>query len=140
LSLYLLDTNTISDLVHKRSKTLQTRLDSLAPQDTLATSVICEAEIRFGLACKPHAVRLTFGVDLVLSKLSILPWTSRSAETYALFRAENRRLGLAAGSLDMLIGAQAIASSAILVTSDKALPKLAGGLNVENWTTDLRPN
>jgi tRNA(fMet)-specific endonuclease VapC len=140
LSLYLLDTNTISDLVHKRSKTLQTWLDSLAPEDSLATSVISEAEIRFGLACKPDAVRLAVGVDLVLSKLTILPWTSKTAETYAIFRAENRRLGLAAGNLDMLIAAQAIASGAILITADRALAKLSGGLVVENWTTDLRPN
>jgi len=140
LSLYLLDTNTISALVHKRSKTLQTRLDSLAPEDSLATSVISEAEIRFGLACKPGAVRLAVGVHLVLGKLTILPWTSKTAETYALFRAENRRLGLAAGNLDMLIAAQAITSGAILITADRALAKLAGGLLVENWTTDLRPN
>ena len=140
MSLYLLDTNTTSDLVHKRSKTLQTRLDSLEAEDSLATSVISEAEIRFGLACKPAAVRLAMGIDLVLSKLTILPWTSKTAETYAIFRAENRRLGLTAGNLDMLIAAQAIASGSILITADRAFAKLSGGLVVENWTTDLRPN
>lgn len=85
-------------------------------------------------------MRLTFGVNLVLSKLAILPWTSKTAETYALFRAENRRLGLAAGNLDMLIAAQAIASGATLITADRALAKLSGGLVVENWTTDLGTN
>lgn len=140
MSVYLLDTNTISNLVHNRSKALQTRIDSVRAEDVLATSVIVEAEVRFGLACKPDAVQLAVAADLVLSKFVLLPWTSKTAETYALFRAENRRLGLAAGSLDMLIAAQAIASGAILVSSDMALPKLAGGPAVENWTTDLRRN
>jgi tRNA(fMet)-specific endonuclease VapC len=140
LSLYLLDTNTISDLVHRRSKKLQARIDSLAPGDSAAISVITEAEIRFGLACKPGAVRLAAVVELVLARFTILPWTSNAARVYARFRAENRRLGLAAGNLDMLIAAQAIASDATLVTADRALAKLAGGLKAENWTTDLRPN
>ena len=140
MSLYLLDTNTISDLVHKRSKKLQGRIDALAPDDFSAISVITEAEVRSGLACKPGAVRLAAGVELVLSRFTVLPWTSRTAQIYALFRAENRRLGLAAGNLDTLIAAQAIASGAILITADRAFAQLSGGLVVENWTTDLRPN
>jgi predicted nucleic acid-binding protein len=47
---------------------------------------------------------------------------------------------LAAGSLDLLIAAHALAAQATLITSDAALAKLAGGPATVNWATDLRPN
>jgi tRNA(fMet)-specific endonuclease VapC len=140
LSIYLLDTNTISHLIHNRSMALDARLERLGPWDSLAVSVVTEAEIRFGLACKPEAKRLAQAAELVLAKFEILPWTSKEAAIYASLRGDNRRLGLAAGDLDMLIAAHAVTLGAVLVTGDRALAKLSGGLIVENWATDLRPN
>jgi tRNA(fMet)-specific endonuclease VapC len=119
---------------------MQARITALGAGDTISISVITEAELRFGLARKPEAHRLAKAVEFVLAGLTILPWTSEAARTYALFRAENQRLGLAAGNLDMLIAAHAIAVRAVLVTSDGVISKLAGGLVTVDWTDDLNTN
>jgi tRNA(fMet)-specific endonuclease VapC len=140
LNIFLLDTNTVSYLIRKQSASIQARIDALGAEDTVAISVITEAEIRFGLALKPEAHQLARTVEFVLAGLIILPWTSDAARAYAALRAENQRLGLAAGSLDMLIAAHAIAAGAVLVTNDGALSKLAGGPVTVNWADDIRPN
>jgi tRNA(fMet)-specific endonuclease VapC len=136
----MLDTNAVSYLVHKRSLKMKARIDALDAGDTVAISVITEAEVRFGLALKPEARTLAKTVEFVMAGLTILPWNSHAARAYALFRAENQRLGLATGSLDMLIAAHAIAAHAVLVTSDRAISKLVGDLVTVNWADDLRPN
>jgi tRNA(fMet)-specific endonuclease VapC len=138
--LYMLDTNTVSYLIHKRSQSLVDQMDALPPGDRLCISAITEAELRYGVAIRKGAVRLARALELTLSFLQILPWTSDAAKTYASLRALNRRYGLAAGDIDLLISAHAIAEDATLVTSDGAIRKLKGGLATVNWANDITPN
>jgi len=137
---FMLDTNTVSYLLHKRSAKLQARIDKLNYKDRLTISVITEAEMRYGVALKPGAHRLATAVESILSGLDILPWTSEAAKAFATLRAKNRSQGLAAGSFDLLIAAHAVSADAVLVTSDAAISKLVGGLVTVNWANDLRPN
>lgn len=74
-----------------------------------------------------------------LSRLRILPWTSAAANAYGMLRARNESLGIAVGPLDMLIAAHALAEGTVLVTSDGAISKLAGGPITVNWADDLAP-
>lgn len=138
--LYMLDTNTVSYLVHKRSAQLQRSIDTLPTGDRLCVSLVTEAELLYGLAIMPKAQRLAHAIDFLLAGIDIVPWTSHTAKTYAALRAQNRRLGLAAGDLDLLISAHAIAEDATLVTSDAAIRKLKGGLVTVNWANDITPN
>jgi tRNA(fMet)-specific endonuclease VapC len=140
MTLFMLDTNTVSYLIHKRSARVQEQMDALPPEDRTCISAITEAELRYGVALKKGAVRLAQAVELVLSNLQIRPWTSEAAKAYAELRAENRILGLAAGDFDLLISAHAIAEKAVLVTSDIAISKLVGNLVTANWADDLQPN
>ena len=138
--LYMLDTNAVSYLLHKRSRRLEAEMDALAPGDRLCISAITEAELRYGVALRKGAVRLAHSLELILSFLQILPWTSDAAKAYASLRVQNRKLGLAAGDIDLLISAHAIAEGATLVTSDSAIRKLKGGLVTANWASDITPN
>jgi tRNA(fMet)-specific endonuclease VapC len=140
MTLFMLDTNTVSYLIHKRSARVQQQMDGLPPEDRTCISAITEAELRYAVALKKGAVRLAEAVELVLSNLQTRPWTSDAAKAYAELRAENRNLGLAAGDFDLLIWAHAIAEKAVLVTSDIAISKLACNLVTVNWAYDLRPN
>ncbi|HEX9200606.1 MAG TPA: type II toxin-antitoxin system VapC family toxin [Acidobacteriaceae bacterium] len=137
--LYMLDTNAVSYLIHKRSRKLQEQMDALPPGDRLCISAITEAELRYGVALRKGAIRLTHALELILSYLQILPWTSDAAKAYASFRVQNRRLGLSAGDIDLLISAHAISENATLVTSDSAIRKLKGLVTV-NWANDITPN
>jgi tRNA(fMet)-specific endonuclease VapC len=136
----MLDTNAVSYLVHKRSERLQSRLEQLSPEDRVSISVVTEAEMRYGVALKPDAQRLAHTVEAVLSAVEILPWTSDAAMAYAALRSKNKLRGLAAGNLDLLIAAHAMAVGAVLVTSDIAISRLVGGLVTVNWADDLRRN
>ena len=138
--LYMLDTNAVSYLLHKRSRRLEAQMDAVSPGDRLCISAITEAELRYGVALRKGAVRLAHSLELILSYLPILPWTSDAAKAYASLRMQNRKLGLAAGDIDLLISAHAISEDATLVTSDSAIRKLKGGLVTVNWANDITPN
>jgi tRNA(fMet)-specific endonuclease VapC len=138
--LYMLDTNAVSYLLHKRSRRLEAQMDAISPGDRLCISAITEAELRYGVALRKGAVRLAHSLELILSYLPILPWTSDAAKAYASLRMQNRKLGLAAGDIDLLISAHAISEDATLVTSDSAIRKLKGGLVTVNWANDITPN
>jgi tRNA(fMet)-specific endonuclease VapC len=138
--LYMLDTNAVSYLLHKRSPRLEAQMDAILPGDRLCISAITEAELRYGVALRKGAVRLARSLDLILSFLQILPWTSDAAKAYASLRMQNRKLGLAAGDIDLLISAHAISEDATLVTSDAAIRKLKGGLVTVNWANEITPN
>jgi len=114
----------------------------MAAQDesSVYLSVITEAEILFGFAKKPKATRAASEVRLAVSSLIVLPWTTDAAFFYGTLRAENERLGINIGSLDMLIAAHALAVNAVLVTGDRAIGRLVGGPETVNWADDLRPN
>jgi tRNA(fMet)-specific endonuclease VapC len=140
MTLFMLDTNTVSYLINKRSTRVQEQMDALPPEDRTCISVITEAELRYGVALKKGAVKLAEAVELILSNLQVRPWTSEAAKAYAELRALNRSLGLAAGDFDLLISAHALAENAVLVTGDGAISKLSGGLMTVNWADDLHPN
>src|ERR1035438_8266386 len=103
--LYMLDTNAVSYLLHKRSRRLEAEMDALAPGDRLCISAITEAELRYGVALRKGAVRLAHALELILSYMQVLSWTSDAAKAYASLRVQNRKLGLAAGDIDLLISA-----------------------------------
>jgi tRNA(fMet)-specific endonuclease VapC len=68
-----------------------------------------------------------------LLRLTILPWDSEAAQEYEQLRATLERQGQPMGNLDMMIGAQALASGLILVTNDHAFDRIKK-LKVEDWT------
>jgi tRNA(fMet)-specific endonuclease VapC len=136
----MLDTNTISYIARNRSPEARRRFKEAERQSPVYVSVVSEAEVLYGLAKRPQARLASQTMQEILDQLTILPWTSEAAGAYGLLRARNEALGLSVGSLDMLIAAHALAEDAVLVTSDGAIAKLAGGPATVNWADDLRPN
>ena len=66
-------------------------------------------------------------------RVEILPWDSLAAQHYARLRSGLEEQGEPMGNLDLMIGAQALAAGAILVSSDKVFRRLKN-LKVEDWT------
>lgn len=130
--LYLLDTNTASYLIKGNVPRVRERLLRV-PMGRVAISVITEAELRFGLEKKPEAKKLRALVEEFLLAVNILAWNSQSAKAYAALRSSLESLGKSMANLDLMIAAQAIASQAVLVTSDAAFKKV-NNLEVEDWT------
>ncbi len=99
----------------------------------LAISTVSEAELRYGVARRRDVAQLGTIVKEFLLRLTILPWDSEVAQEYEQLRATLERQGQPMGNLDMMIGAQALASGLILVTNDHAFDRIKK-LKFEDWT------
>lgn len=133
-TIYLLDTNIISDMMRNptgntaRQGTERAREHSACQ---MATSVIVECELLFGLRRRPSE-RWQQRYQLVMNSLEVLPLEPSMSETYAQIRAELEALGTPIGPNDTLIAAHALALGARLVTADAEFSRVPG-LMVENW-------
>jgi tRNA(fMet)-specific endonuclease VapC len=129
---YLLDTNTVSHFIRTNTPAVQNLLAKIRLEQ-VAVSTLTEAELLFGLARKPEAIRLAHSVREFLLDAIIMPWDSKAAHQYAEIRAELEQSGQLMGNLDMMIAAQALAENIVLVTNDAAFRRIKR-LNIEDWT------
>jgi tRNA(fMet)-specific endonuclease VapC len=129
---YLLDTNTVSYVIKGNFPRVRERLLKV-PMAEVGVSVITEAELRFGLARRPDASKLRIAVEEFLLRVEILPWDSDAACHYARVRAALEDEGEPIGNLDLMIGAQALAAEAVLVTNDRVFRRIKG-LRIEDWS------
>jgi tRNA(fMet)-specific endonuclease VapC len=127
---YLLDTNTVSDLVRNPQGAVAERVKSVGEAD-VATSIIVAAELRFG-AAKRGSERLTSQLEAVLGALAVLPLECPADAVYGGVRARIERLGRPMGANELLIAAHAIAVGYTLVTDDRAFDRIPD-LSLENW-------
>lgn len=131
LSRYLLDTNTASYIIKGNLPAVRRRLLKV-PLAQVAISTVTEGELCYGIARRPEATHLQTVVNEFLLRLTILPWDSDAAQQYGRLRASLEGEGRPMGNLDMMIGAQALASNLILVTSDRAFKRIKK-LKIEDW-------
>jgi len=135
LTLYLLDTNAVSDLADNPKGTVASKIAKVGVAN-VATSVIVSAEIAFGLEQK-QSERLTKQMREVLSSLPVLPLEQPADEHYGAVRSTLKRQGRLIGPNDLLIAAHALALEATLVTANVGEFSRVPGLRVENWLRDV---
>ena len=128
---YLLDTNILSDLVRNPQGVVAARITK-AGEDTVCTSIIVAAELRYG-ATKSNSAKLTERIDLILSALDILPLETPADHQYAALRHHLTHQGTPIGPNDLLIAAHAIASDLTVVTANVREFSRVPVLKVENW-------
>jgi len=128
---YLLDTNILSDLVRNPQGVIAAQI-TRAGEDTICTSVIVAAELRYG-ATKSNSAKLAERVDLILSALEILPLETPADHQYAALRHHLTRQGTLIGPNDLLIAAHALAGGLTVVTANVGEFSRVPGLKVENW-------
>ncbi len=129
---YLLDTDTLSDLIKNPSGRVARRIQSLPGEDRACTSIIVAAELRFG-ARKKDSLPLTQRVEQLLSVLEMLPLPPGADLHYGCLRAHLEQHGKVIGGNDMLIAAHALSADCILVTGNLREFRRVPGLKVENW-------
>jgi predicted nucleic acid-binding protein len=99
----------------------------------LATSVICQAEVLYGLEFKKSA-QLQASYDLLLKNLMpVLPVDGAVAKAFSVIKAACRTKGLVASDFDFLIAATAKAHGLILATLNAPHFQGIEGLAFENW-------
>ncbi|HWY69797.1 MAG TPA: type II toxin-antitoxin system VapC family toxin [Terriglobales bacterium] len=129
---YLLDTNIASYVIKGNIPQVRRRLLKV-PIAEVSISVVTEAELRFGVARKPEAVRLKIAVEEFLLRVDVLPWDSEAAKQYAQVRSALERSGDPMGNLDLMIAAHALSAQAVLVTNDRVFRRVKH-LKIEDWT------
>ena len=129
----MLDTNAVSAIIRGKSSKIDDAVTK-AGTENLCISVMTEAEIRFGLARKPEAIRIAKSANALLADLEILNWDTREAQTYASMRATMGATGATLSHFDALIAAHALSAGCTLISADKAFA-MVPNLKTENWET-----
>jgi tRNA(fMet)-specific endonuclease VapC len=128
---YLLDTNIISDLMRNPDGRVSMKIDQVGEKN-IFTSILAIGEVRYGIE-KRGSKRHTAALKMILPFMRPEPWSAPADECYAKIRLAIEALGLPVGQLDMLLGAQALASNAVFVTANEKHFRHMPGLKVENW-------
>jgi tRNA(fMet)-specific endonuclease VapC len=130
---WMLDTNTLSDLIRNPQGALVRRLSSIEP-DAVATSIGVACELRFG-ARRKGSDALTSRVEQLLGALTVLPFDEPADQHYADIRTALERAGTPIGSHDLFIAAHARSRGMTLVTHNTREFERVPGLSVEDWMT-----
>ncbi len=128
---YLLDTNILSDLVRNPQGVVAAQI-TRAGADTVCTSIIVAAELRYG-AIKSNSATLAERINMILSALEILPLETPADHKYASLRDHLTRQGTPIGPNGLLIAAHALASDLTVITANVGEFSRVPGLKVENW-------
>ena len=131
MTLYMLDTNIISDLLRNPKGRAAKRIARIG-EDNICTSIIVAAELRYGCA-KSGSSRLLEAVEDLLGEIHILPFDVPADAEYGGIRAKLEATGTPIGSNDLLIASHAYAIGATIVTANAGEFKRIRGLKVENW-------
>jgi tRNA(fMet)-specific endonuclease VapC len=132
--LYLLDTNTVSEVMadHPKVKARLSRSSGL-----VVTCAIVRGEIRYGLERLPIGKRRTnleAKASAVFASLAIEPITRAAGDLYGTIRSSLELRGYNLSDNDLWIAAAALSLGATLVSNDQGF-KHVSGLTVEDWTT-----
>ena len=128
---YLLDTKMVSDLVRNPQGRVAARIAHVG-EESVCTSIIVAAELRYGAARKGSA-RLLAQLLTVLGALEILPFETPAEIIYGDWRARLEGAGKPIGGNDMLIAAHAVSLGHTIVTDNEREFSRVDGLPVENW-------
>ena len=144
---YLLDTNIVSDLVRNPQGKVARHVRAVGEKH-VCTSIIVAAELRYG-AAKKGSPRLSSQLDAVLGVLEVLPFEAPADRNYGLLRTRLEQAGTPIGANDLLINdlliaAQALALSYVIVTDNERKFSRVEGLRLQNWLhsteLSLRPD
>jgi predicted nucleic acid-binding protein len=102
--------------------------------DALAISVICEAEMLYGLQLKQSAKLNSLYEQLLQDRVQTLTVDAAVAKTFSQIKAASRKKGFSASDFDFLIAATAKSHGLILATLNVRHFNGIEGLAVEDWS------
>ncbi len=128
---YLLDTHIVIYVIKR--KPVEVLATFNANSTRMAISVITLAELLHGAEKSSRPTANFSIVEDFVSRLEVLPYTSKAAWHYAHIRATLERQGQSIGVNDLHIAAHARSEGLILVTNNLAEFARVPGLQLQNW-------
>jgi tRNA(fMet)-specific endonuclease VapC len=130
---YLLDTNVCTDVLKGSSPHLDMRLRQCGAGE-LGVSAITVFEFFYGAYKSTRVDNNRMALAAFFLPLELIPFDENAAAIAGEVRALLERAGSPIGANDLLIAAQALALSIIVVTNNEREFRRVPGLLVENWT------
>jgi len=130
---YMLDTNICIYLIKQKPPKVLKRFKTHAIGD-IGISSITLAELRYGVSKSRHVEKNRLALDEFILPLEIADFDEKAAQEYGTVRADLEKAGKPIGSMDMLIGAHALAFGATLVTNNTKEFKQIRNLKIADWS------
>lgn len=130
---YLLDTNICIYLIRQKPPKVLKHFNSHNIGD-IGISSITLAELRYGISKSLHVEKNRQALDEFILPLEIADFNEKAAGEYGIIRAELEKTGKPIGSMDILIGAHALALCVTLVTNNTKEFKQIKSLNIVDWS------
>jgi len=130
---YLLDTNICIYLIKQKPPKVLKHFKSHAVGD-IGISSITLAELRYGVSKSQHIEKNRQALDEFILPLEVADFDEKAASEYGIIRAKLEKTGKLIGSMDMLIGAHALALGVTLVTNNVREFKQIKSQKVIDWS------
>jgi tRNA(fMet)-specific endonuclease VapC len=130
--MYLLDTNICAYFMSRKYPAVTAKFREHEPGE-LAISSIVAAELAYGVENSTRIESNRRNLDFFLAKMTVLAWDEAAMWQFGFHKAKLRKAGTKIGELDLLIGCQALALDAVLVTNNTREFERIEGLRLENW-------
>ncbi|TVP78453.1 MAG: type II toxin-antitoxin system VapC family toxin [Puniceicoccaceae bacterium] len=131
---YLLDTSVYSQRLRRKPHPGVVQRWSEAGDASFAISIICEAEVLYGLEKKGTDRLWAEYRGFLQNKLVVLPLDRKVIEIYAKTKAEMQSNGHTVGEFDLLIAVTALANQLTLATLNVRDFSKVPDLQVEDWS------
>jgi len=128
---YLLDTNICIYFLRQNTKIIE-KITSVSIDD-LSMSYVNLAELLFGAYNSDHVDSNIKRVHYIENIIKIIPFDRKSAENFAMIKAELKKQKNLIDDFDILIAAIALSYDLILVTNNEKHFKRIPKLKIENW-------
>jgi tRNA(fMet)-specific endonuclease VapC len=132
---YLLDTDTVIYLVHRRSAAVAARFARLRASE-VAISCIAFGELSYGAEKSAKRDASVAILEAFSNRIAVLPIDGSVSTEYGRIRAALEAQGRPLGNNDLWIAAHALSAGLILVTNNVREFGRVPDLEVENWATD----
>ena len=128
----MLDTNTCIAIIKRKPPQALKRFTAYKVGE-IGISWVTLAELEFGVAKSQHLEKNQAALDEFVLPLEIASFDREAARVYGRVRAALEKKGTPMGSLDVMIGAHALALGATLVTNNTREFSRIKGLTVVDW-------
>lgn len=130
--MYLLDTNICAYFLSGRYPAVVRRFKECDPQ-TLFISALVAGELAYGVEHSTHVEANRRKVGHFLELIQTVPWDDKCMWQYGFHKSRLKKSGQKIGEIDLLIGCQALALGATMVTNNTREFERIEGLKLENW-------
>lgn len=105
---------------------------SKSPKDISIPSITLY-ELEVGIAKSNNPKKRKTQLESLISRITVLPFTSKEAAVAAMIREELEHIGTPIGPYDTLIAGIALSSNATLITHNTKEFSRVEGLIIEDW-------